>query len=94
MPEYDGTGPQGLGPMTGRGVGPCGKSYGRRSWFNRGNGCVFGRRSGRGFGFFRDSSYNDPEQMSKADQKKMLKEELKNLEEEKKEIENELNKMS
>jgi len=35
MPAFDGTGPQGAGQMTGRGMGPCGK----------------GRSMGRGFGF-------------------------------------------
>ncbi len=30
MPGQDGTGPQGLGPMTGRGLGPCGGGFGRR----------------------------------------------------------------
>ena len=34
MPRLDGTGPQGMGPMTGRGMGPCcvgwGRSFGRR----------------------------------------------------------------
>lgn len=37
MPNTDRTGPQGLGPMTGRGLGPCGNGMRR--------GC------GRGFGF-------------------------------------------
>ncbi|HOR57784.1 MAG TPA: DUF5320 family protein, partial [bacterium] len=32
MPRQDGTGPTGQGPMTGRGMGPCGggMGYGRR----------------------------------------------------------------
>jgi len=29
MPRYDGTGPQGYGPMTGRGMGPCAGASGR-----------------------------------------------------------------
>lgn len=36
----DGTGPQGLGPMTGRGLGPCG--CGMRRGFGRGYGRRFG----------------------------------------------------
>ncbi|MGC8880974.1 MAG: DUF5320 domain-containing protein, partial [Minisyncoccia bacterium] len=28
MPRFDGTGPMGLGPRTGRGLGPCGRGYG------------------------------------------------------------------
>lgn len=39
MPKFDGTGPRGEGPMTGRGFGPCGGG--------------FGRGNGRGFGFRR-----------------------------------------
>jgi len=34
MPGFDGTGPQGFGPMTGRGLGPCG--CGMRRGFGRG----------------------------------------------------------
>lgn len=37
MPGFDGTGPRGLGPMTGRGLGPCGPGPG----WGRGRG--FGR---------------------------------------------------
>ncbi|MBN1923978.1 MAG: DUF5320 domain-containing protein [Nanoarchaeota archaeon] len=33
MPGFDGTGPNGRGPMTGRGMGPCGK--GMRRGFGR-----------------------------------------------------------
>ena len=29
MPRFDGTGPMGYGPKTGRGFGPCGMGYGR-----------------------------------------------------------------
>lgn len=39
MPKFDGTGPRGEGPMTGRGFGQCGGG--------------FGRGNGRGFGFRR-----------------------------------------
>lgn len=28
MPRYDGTGPLGYGPRTGRGLGPCGLGFG------------------------------------------------------------------
>jgi len=38
MPGFNGTGPQGAGSMTGRGLGPCG------------GGMAYGRRLGRGFG--------------------------------------------
>ncbi len=41
MPGFDGTGPNGLGPMTGRGMGNCRQSQG---------GCGLGRGLGRGRG--------------------------------------------
>ncbi|HOT63497.1 MAG TPA: DUF5320 domain-containing protein [Treponemataceae bacterium] len=49
MPNRNGTGPLGAGPLTGRGMGPCG-GYGRAS-YGRGLGMGFG--GGRGFGFGR-----------------------------------------
>jgi hypothetical protein len=48
MPRRDGTGPIGMGPMTGRGFGFCGhRFYGRRNCFGRG----FGPWYGAGYGF-------------------------------------------
>lgn len=49
MPRGDGTGPDGKGPRTGRGAGPCkgGDSAGSDSP-GRGFGGRFGRGSGRG----------------------------------------------
>lgn len=41
MPRLDGTGPMGMGPMTGRGLGPCG--YGIRG---RGRGMGYGMMMG------------------------------------------------
>jgi len=58
MPFGDGTGPRGMGPMTGRGAGYC-AGFGRpgfanpilgRRWFDFGWG-VWGRGRGRGFGW-------------------------------------------
>ena len=62
MPRGDGTGPAGMGPMTGRGVGFCvgyavpgyanpigGRGYGM-GW-GRGRGMGRGRGFGRGFGW-------------------------------------------
>ena len=61
MPGLNGTGPQGAGSMTGRGLGPCaggmparqnfgvGGAYGRG--FGRGFDRSFGRGIGRMFGF-------------------------------------------
>ncbi len=35
MPNMDRTGPNGLGPLTGRGLGPCGRGRGFRQGFGR-----------------------------------------------------------
>jgi adenylosuccinate synthase len=37
MPYRDGTGPAGMGPRTGRGLGPCGRGFARRSGFRAQN---------------------------------------------------------
>jgi hypothetical protein len=86
MPAFDGTGPQGFGPQTGRGMGPCGRGAGFRPRFGRG--------FGRAFGFFRGRNYNEPAELSKSEQKKQLKEDLRAIEDEKKEIENEIKRLS
>jgi len=71
MPGQDGTGPLGLGPLTGRGFGPCG--WGIRRGFGRGYG--------RGFGFRRQVT------LTKEEEKKILEAELKEIDLEKQEIE-------
>ncbi len=38
MPRFDRTGPRGMGPRTGRGMGPCGDGYGYGGGFGRGFG--------------------------------------------------------
>lgn len=48
MPARNGTGPAGEGPLTGRGMGPCGTGYRRVP--ARGLGMGFGRGFRRGFG--------------------------------------------
>ncbi len=50
MPGLDGTGPLGLGPMTGRGLGLCNPygPFGRGRWW-RGRWFGFGRGWGRGW---------------------------------------------
>lgn len=47
MPGFDGTGPRGMGPMTGRGMGYCRprRFYGREMRYG------FGYERGRGFGY-------------------------------------------
>lgn len=69
MPAGDQTGPSGLGPLTGRGLGPCGRGYG----FGRG----LGRGFRRGFGFQR-MPYVEP---TKNEEKAYLEAELKAAEE-------------
>ncbi len=49
MPRGDGTGPAGMGPMTGRAAGFC-AGYGMPGYANPAFRRWFGRRGGRGFG--------------------------------------------
>ena len=53
MPRYNGTGPRGQGPLSGRGMGYCAQRavgyYGRG--YGRGIGCGMGRGFGRGLGY-------------------------------------------
>ncbi len=81
MPAFDGTGPQGAGPMTGRGMGPCGRGRG----MGRGMGFGFGWRRQRGLGRF----YSGVQAWKKEDledYKKALQEELEDVDKELKEI--------
>lgn len=50
MPGGDRTGPTGMGPMTGRGLGVCGDVQGRGVGIGRGVGFGFGGGRGRGRG--------------------------------------------
>ena len=51
MPRGDRTGPQGQGPQTGRGLGPCGTGTGENP--DSGQNIGFFRRLGRGLGIGR-----------------------------------------
>jgi len=82
MPGLDGTGPAGQGPMTGRGLGPCG--CGMRRGFGRGFGRGLGLRCWR---------YAVPLSLTKEEQKKILEAELKEIDLEKQEIEQTLKEM-
>ncbi|MFH1938344.1 MAG: DUF5320 domain-containing protein [Patescibacteria group bacterium] len=83
MPEFDRTGPQGAGPMTGKGLGPCGGGFGPMGWgFGRRRG-AFG--AGRGLGRYFGWNYSQP----KKDQKKALADYRKALEEELEEVKKE-----
>jgi len=81
MPAQDGTGPRGMGPRTGRGLGPCGTGYGRGygMGYGRGRGYGQGYRMGYGPGYAAQ-----PYEPTKEEQKKMIEAELKGLDEEKK----------
>ena len=75
MPAQDRTGPSGQGPLTGRGLGPCGQGASR----------------GFGRGFRRRSFWSKEEiTLNKTEQKKILEAELKDIEEEKKQIQKKL----
>jgi len=80
MPNMDGTGPRGLGSLTGRGLGSCGGGMQRG----------FGRGFGRGRGF----KCVAPVALSEADQKKILEAELKDIDLEKQEIEKRLKELN
>jgi len=79
MPNFDGTGPMGLGPRTGRGLGPCGRGLGWRMGY------------GRGFGYgYRCFASPKNELNALEDEIQILEEELKALKEEKAALEEEL----
>jgi len=79
MPRLDKTGPMGVGPMTGRGFGPCGMGVGQGQRFGMGRGMR---------GCFRWSvPQTKKDQLSVlSNYKKALLEELKGIEEEQKEL--------
>ncbi|MCD4744776.1 MAG: DUF5320 domain-containing protein [Bacteroidales bacterium] len=94
MPRGDKTGPEGMGPMTGRGAGFCAgfdepgymnQGGNKRGGFGRGSGRGFGRgfgRSyGRGFGYHGIANYPDVSQKTILENDiKILKDQLKSLE--------------
>ncbi|HRY60071.1 MAG TPA: DUF5320 domain-containing protein [Patescibacteria group bacterium] len=75
MPKLDGTGPQGAGPLTGRGCGKCNGA--QRTGMGRGLGCRGGRR-----GFGRMAVGLSPVETRKAlkIEKELLKQELEAVE--------------
>ncbi|OGJ15461.1 hypothetical protein A3K73_04305 [Candidatus Pacearchaeota archaeon RBG_13_36_9] len=81
MPNMDKTGPAGQGPMTGRGLGPCGGGMRR--------GCLRGFGMGRGFGF----GYRRQVTLTKDEEKKILEADLKDIEVEKEAIQRRLKEM-
>ena len=97
MPRGDRTGPTGLGPMTGRGLGYC-AGYPVPGFMNPGPGFGLGRGWGRGFGrgFGWRRFWGYPyggypyqpyqPQITKKEEKEMLEDEVVGLEEELKAI--------
>ena len=96
MPGGNGTGPQGRGPLTGRGMGNCSgsnasnsASYGRGFGFGagrgggRGGGRGFGRGFNRGFGW----GYQYPVQITPEEQARNLENEKIYLRDRLKEVE-------
>ena len=93
MPGFDGTGPQGRGPRTGRQLGNCvnataiGRGFGPRGrGFRRGFGWGYNRGPGRGFGRGYWDRYWDID-LTKEEKRKILEAEKQQLERELKELE-------
>ena len=82
MPARDGTGPAGYGPMTGRGLGPCGRGMGFRRSLGRG----FGRGFGTGPAAQPAYGYGYRYQPTKEEEIKMLEADRADIEAELKEI--------
>ena len=81
MPALDKTGPQGQGPMTGRGLGPCGQ--GLKRGLGRGRG--FGRGLGRYFGWNAPQTTEDRKK-DLTEYKKALEEELEDIKKEEEDL--------
>ena len=92
MPAGDGTGPAGMGPRTGRGLGFC-NGYNVPGYMNNGAGFGFGRVNGRKRGFRRrnyfgganyapQTSFNQPVNYSREDELDYLKDQAKMIKEE------------
>jgi len=77
MPWGDRTGPLGMGPRTGRGLGFC--SGFNSPGFTKGPGWGFGRGWGRGWRWFWAMNYFPEEVISSVDEKELLKEEAESL---------------
>jgi hypothetical protein len=88
MPQGDGTGPMGQGPMTGRGMGYC-AGFNMPGFANAGFGRGLRRGFGRGFGFRR---FPQSVELTAEQERKILEAELAEVEAEKKELEKALKK--
>ena len=74
MPRFNGTGPRGMGPNSGRGMGPCGDG--------RGYGGGYGRGDGRGY----ERGFEGRQFFSRKEESEMLTDEVEDLEKEMKAI--------
>ena len=87
MPYGDGTGPNGLGPMSGRGLGVR-RGFGiRNEHYGFGRGAGLGRGYGRGYGLRRFGYYQDEIPIT---QKEAIENELRIMKNRVAELENEL----
>ena len=77
MPVFDGTGPMGMGQMTGKGFGPCGPGWRK--------GFRVGRGMGRYFGWNLPQTKKDQLEIL-TDYKRALKEELEDIKKEEEEL--------
>jgi hypothetical protein len=68
MPKLDGTGPQGQGPRTGRGLGNC-----------QGTGQGMGRGLGQGRGRMGETSTKEEKRIALEEEKKAIEQEIANL---------------
>ena len=82
MPGFDGTGPNGMGPMTGGGRGFCGSwGAGRRNYtFRRQAPYAYPHYGGYGYGSFAPRMSRDQELEFLKSQAEALKQELEQLE--------------
>ncbi len=94
MPGLNGTGPQGAGSMTGRGMGYCNKSNENIPLFGRGRGLNSGRGRGMncrgGFGY---GGYYGTPQMTPEQQKDVLEQQRSFLENQLKSIDKQIEKL-
>lgn len=98
MPGGDRTGPLGLGPKTGRGMGFC-AGYQTSGYMNPGfrRGRFWRRGFGRGFGWRYQNKYDmpaEPVALTKEEEKRILENELKEIEREKEEIKKRLKELN
>ena len=95
MPRLNGTGPQGAGPMTGRGMGRCNNANANAPMYGRALGFGRGRGQGRGFGFAGNygANYYTSTETTPEQQKDMLNQDKAFLENELKRIDEQIDKI-